>query len=192
MRILDDRLAAGFLGGAAWLTSIVSMAGGGERRNQRRTIAPHEYTFSYANRDIVDCRAIKDFHMDMRGQKTPWLLHDFADDIAQRVLLGTGNGVTAAFQAKITYGTEAPYARAIRHVMPGYQVYVNDVLVTVDSEASGLFTLQAAPANGALVRATFGFWVPVRFTVDRLDIEVVGKEGRIGRIANLGAREVLP
>ena len=193
MRILDDRLAAGFIGGAAWLTSVVDMSGGSERRNQRRTVAPHEYTFSYASRGIEDCRQIKHFNLDMRGQKNPWLLHDFSDDHADHSLIGTGDGAVALFQASITYGVETPYTRIIRHIMPGSLfVYVNGVLSAVLSESGGAITLASPPSNGALVRASFGFFVPVRFTVDRCDIEVLGPMGAQGRIANLGAREVFP
>lgn len=193
MIILDPNIAIGFMGGAEWLTSVVELSSGAERRNQRRAVASHYYQFEYNFRPIADCRAIKDFHMDVRGMKRTWLLRDFADDTVTDQIVGTGDGVVLTFQAVKNYGIETPYQRIIRHIIPGTMVAkVNGIAVTVADEANGAVLLAVAPTSGAVVTFSYQFYVPVRFTVDRIDIEVGRADASgYGRIPALGAREVL-
>ena len=52
-------------------------------------------------------------------------------------------------------------------------VKVDGVVVEHETDPlSGIVTLAEAPAEGAMVTASFEFDVPVRFDVDRLDIEL--------------------
>jgi uncharacterized protein (TIGR02217 family) len=86
-------------------------------------------------------------------------------------VIGTGDGVTAAFQLVKAYGT---YARRILKPVAG------SVLVAVDGapvsagvdETTGIVTLASAPAEGASITAGYRFDCPVRFDTDRLDVNL--------------------
>ncbi|MHB1111015.1 MAG: phage distal tail protein, Rcc01695 family, partial [Devosia sp.] len=91
--------------------------------------------------------------------------------------LGISDGVVTTFQLRKKYGANFdPYWRPITKPVPGsvrVAVDGNEVIggLTVDT-ATGIVTFAAAPADGATVTAGFLFDVPVRFDIDRLDIEL--------------------
>ena len=94
--------------------------------------------------------------------------------------IGTGDGARKVFQLTKAYGTgaEAAVRTIARPVTGTVKVAVAGVALapaafTVDL-ATGLVTLLAAPAAGAAVRAGFEFDTPVRFDIDRLDVQMEG------------------
>ena len=98
-------------------------------------------------------------------------------------LIGLGNGATAAFQLKKTYGVSLnPWARDIKKPVDGSVLIAvagatqtAGTAYTVDLN-TGLVAFLAGhiPAAAAPVTAGFAFDVPVRFDTDKLEINIQG------------------
>ena len=169
-------IALGARGGPERATDIVTLASGREERNSRWARSRRKYNAGYGVKSRADMQALLAFFEERRGRFHSFLWRDgldFSSDGNQ--VIGTGDGVTTAFQLVKKYGADFdPYLRAITKPVAG------SVAVAVDGEAAafsvdeltGVVTLDTAPAPGAVVTAAFLFDVPVRFDTDRLDIEL--------------------
>jgi len=119
--------------------------------------------------------------------------------------IGVGNGSNHVFQLvypggdtarsflrkankPIPTGTTVP--AELRGVVSGHpstttnRIYVNGTPLTEGSgftidPLTGLATLTTAPSNGAIVTATFWYYVNVRFETDNFKIEMDGILGRV-------------
>lgn len=102
-------------------------------------------------------------------------------------LIGTGDGVAAAFQLIKAYASGGQtYTRTVRKPVAGTVVVeVNGASVTPSSinTATGVITLSSPPANGQLVKAGFEFDVPVIFESD--DLAMVLEQAKAGIISSL-------
>lgn len=90
--------------------------------------------------------------------------------------IGTGDGTVKAFRLRKQYGQLAPYWRPITKPEAGtVRVAVNGIETatgwTVDN-LTGILTFTTAPAAGAIIRAGFRFFVPVRFDTDTLAVDL--------------------
>ncbi|HEY9012129.1 MAG TPA: TIGR02217 family protein, partial [Devosia sp.] len=97
------------------------------------------------------------------------------DHAATDQAIGTGDGLAVGFQLTKRYGASFdPYLRPItKPVAETVVVKVDGVVVPATADPlTGIVTLAEPPAGGAAVTASFEFDVPVRFDVDRLDIEL--------------------
>jgi uncharacterized protein (TIGR02217 family) len=86
-------------------------------------------------------------------------------------VIGTGDGAATVFHLVKAYGD---YSRRILKPVAGSVVVAVDgvgVAASVDA-ATGIVTLGAAPAEGAVVTAGYRFDCPVRFDTDRLDVNL--------------------
>src|SRR5690606_10859693 len=112
-------------------------------------------------------------------------------------LIGTGDGATAKFQLRKTYGgAHAPWPREIKKPAEG------SIIVAVDgaSPTAGVdfstsitrgniaFVPARIPPPGAQTTAGFAFDVPVRFDTDRLEVNLQGF--RHGAIPNIPIVEI--
>ena len=88
-------------------------------------------------------------------------------------VLGTGDGVTAAFQLVKLYASGAqswtriiskPVEGSVRAAIDGAETPV------ATDHTTGLITFDTPPAPGAMITAGFAFDCPVRFDTDRLDL----------------------
>jgi uncharacterized protein (TIGR02217 family) len=150
-----------------------------------------QYQFNYPTFPADDARELVAFFHGRRGKQRAFLMKAWDDFEAENEVIGTGDGADTTFQLIKTYDTVNPWTRTIRHVMPGsLSVTVNNVPATVSSEVNGLVTLSSPPANGHIVRATFRFYVAVRFENDDFDIQMPGPQDIHARVSNLVAREV--
>jgi uncharacterized protein (TIGR02217 family) len=89
-----------------------------------------------------------------------------------------GDGVAVAFQLVKRYGADFdPYLRPVtKPVAETVNVFVDGSptdAFTVD-DLTGVVTFDVAPSDGAVLTSTYEFDVPVRFDIDRLDIELTG------------------
>jgi len=178
-------VALGARGGPERATDIVTLASGREERNSRWAQSRRRYNAGYGVKSRADMQAVLAFFEERRGRFHSFLWRDALDHSSNGTEaplptdqeLGTGDGVATMFQLRKKYGANFdPYWRVISKPVAG------SVRVAVDgSEVAGGFTLDtstgivtfaAAPADGAIVTAGFLFDVPVRFDVDRLDIEL--------------------
>lgn len=169
-QIMPEPMSLGFSGGPTFSTNKIRLKSGGERRLKNRDRALWVYQFSYDNQLEATVVALRSFFIERRGDFDPFLLKDWMDFEAEDQLLGLGTaGGLDQFQCRKVYGSTAPYARTIRHLKTGTLVVTVDG-VEVDeedyTEVDGLITLDTPPDEGDEVRASFEFYVLVRFEGD--------------------------
>lgn len=124
-------------------------------------------------------QAVLDFFEERRGRFHSFLWRDGLDHSSNgQQPLGTGDGTRTTFQLIKRYGAEFdPYDRPItKPVVASVSVFVDGtpILDVEVDDLTGRVTFDDAPADGAVLTASFEFEVPVRFDIDRLDIELSG------------------
>jgi len=187
MQSFDDVLYPLALGRDATIspefsTSVSVTASGYERRASQWTDARLRFDVGPGIRSDAELGTLIAFFRARRGAARGFRLADPFDFSSNEMtgaptmfdqLVGVGDGLTATFQLTKRYGDPAdPQVRPISRPRQG------SVVVSVDGAMRSDFTLasggkvvfDAAPAEGAQVRAGFLFDVPVRFAEDRLDI----------------------
>ena len=179
-------VALGARGGPERMTDIVTLASGREERNQRWAQSRRRYNAGYGVKSRGDMHAVLAFFEERRGRFHAFLWRDGLDHssnggdgtpTALDQTIGVGDGSTTVFQLRKTYGASFdPYVRPISKPVDGTtKLAVDGVELTsgfVVDPLTGLVTLTEAPAADAEVTAGFLFDVPVRFDIDRLDIEL--------------------
>jgi uncharacterized protein (TIGR02217 family) len=201
------RLALGTSGGPYRRTDIVSLSNGRESRNRRWQDARRRYDVGSGIRSVGDLYEVLEFFEARAGQLYGFRFRDPVDfqstgpeqaiaESDQRI--GTGDGETRVFQLRKTYqdagGSTArtiakPVAASVIVQVGG--VPVPDTDFSVD-DTTGLVTFapSATPANEAIIRAGFRFDVPVRFDIDRIEIDL--EAFRAGRIPSIPLIEITP
>ena len=172
-------VSLGARGGPERATDIVTLSSGREERNQRWAQSRRRYNAGYGIKSRADMAAVLAFFEERRGRFHAFLWRDGLDHSSNGPQpLGTGDGTTTQFQLIKRYGASFdPYDRAItKPVADSVDVFVNGTpTADFDVDAlSGIVTFDVAPGVGAVLTATFEFDVPVRFDIDRLDIELSG------------------
>ena len=181
---LDISLAS--RGGPERATDVVTLASGREERNSRWAQSRRRYNAGYGVKSRADMAAVLAFFEERRGRFHSFLWRDGLDQSSNGgdgtptptdQVIGAGDGTTTAFQLSKTYGASFdPYIRSITKPVAGsVRVAVDGTELTTGFSVdvlTGLVTLAAAPAAGKVVTAGFLFDVPVRFDIDRLDIEL--------------------
>lgn len=169
-------------------TEIVTLGSGFEQRNTRWAHSRRQYDAGQGVRTIDDLHDIIDFFEERRAQLFGFRWHDRIDCkscapsktvTALDQSLGDGDAQRTDFQLIKTYGKDhAPYERLIQKpIKDTVLVAVNDAPLaqsdfSVDETTGIVSFLNGAPALGASVTAGYEFDVPVRFAVDRLDINL--------------------
>ncbi len=200
---LPARLAFGSTGGVERRTEIVSLGSGFERRSTPWAQGRRRYLIGANLRSLDDMAALTGFFEARRGRLYGFRFRDFADckscapgaavgPLDQ--VLGEGDGTRTAFPLVKRYGEgEAALERRIAKPVEGtVRVAVAGVELpasgfSVDA-ATGVATLDAAPATGAVVTAGFAFDTPVRFDADRIEVTLESFDA--GRMAAVPLIEV--
>lgn len=195
-------VALGARGGPERKTDVVTLAGGGERRNGRWAHSRRRYNAGYGVKSRADMQAVLHFFEERRGRLHGFLWRDGLDHSSGGAVpspmdqaIGTGDGIQTQFQLSKRYGAAFdPYLRPIGKPVAGsVRVAIAGIELasgwTVDV-TSGLVAFAVAPANGAAVTAGFLFDVPVRFDTDRLDVELTSFDG--AEIPSIPLVEILP
>ena len=177
-------VALGARGGPERATDIVTLASGREERNSRWAQSRRRYNAGYGVKSRADMQAVLAFFEERRGRFHAFLWRDGLDHssgaeapTALDQTIGVGDGTTTAFQLIKRYGADFdPYLRPITKPVDGsVKVAVSGVELTSGftvNALTGIVTVTVAPAVDAVVTAGFLFDVPVRFDIDRLDIEL--------------------
>jgi uncharacterized protein (TIGR02217 family) len=168
-------VALGARGGPERATDIVTLASGREERNSRWAHSRRRYNAGYGVKSRADMQAVLAFFEERRGRFHAFLWRDALDHSAVDQGLGTGDGETVAFQLVKKYGASFdPYLRPITKPVAGsVLVKVDGVVADVETDLlTGTVTFEEAPEVGAVLTASFEFDVPVRFDIDRLNIEL--------------------
>ena len=166
------------------------------------------YDAGYGVKSPNDLHAIIEFFEARNGRLHGFRWKDWSDyksvapQSATSMLdqtIGTGNGVTAAFQFVKAYTSGGvTWTRTITKPVGGsVQVSVNGVARTPGAQfnlntATGIVTFTAGniPPNGHVVRAGFEFDVPARFDDDALSVRLL--HANAGDIVSIPVVEVRP
>ena len=177
-------VALGARGGPERATDIVTLRSGREERNSRWAQSRRRYNAGYGVKSRADMQAVLAFFEERRGRFHAFLWRDGLDHssgaetpTAFDQTIGVGDGTTTAFPLTKRYGADFdPYLRPITKPVDGsVKVAVSGVELTSGftvNALTGIVTVAVAPAVDAVVTAGFLFDVPVRFDIDRLDIEL--------------------
>jgi uncharacterized protein (TIGR02217 family) len=162
-------------GGPERATDIVTLSSGREERNSRWMHSRRRYNAAYGIKSRADMQAVLAFFEERRGRFHSFLWRDALDhssDGAQA--LGTGDGVETQYQLTKTYGAAFdPYLRPITQpVAESVRVFVDGDKTDAFTLDTGMVTFDVAPEGGAVLTAEFEFDVPVRFDIDRLDVQL--------------------
>ncbi|MFW2850558.1 DUF2460 domain-containing protein [Sphingomonas sp. TX0543] len=149
-------------------TTIVTSAGGSETRNVAWEQARTRYDVGPGVRSEADIRVLLDFFRARGGSARGFRLRDPFDAAAGDEAIGTGDGVTRRFALVKHYG--ATVRRITRPVAGSVSVRVGGVATAAFALEGGDIVLDAAPAEGVAITASFAFDVPVRFAEDRLSV----------------------
>ena len=159
----DAEVAPGFS------TAIVTSAGGRETRNASWAEARTTYDVGPGVQSEDDIQTLLAFFRARMGPARGFRLRDPFDSVATAEAIGTGDGVSRRFALTKLYGDQP--RRITRPVAGSIAVSVGGVETQgFTLEPGGWVTLDAAPASGAAVTASFAFDVPVRFAEDRLSV----------------------
>jgi uncharacterized protein (TIGR02217 family) len=179
-------ISLGSTGGPERRTDVVEFGSGHEERNIRWADSRRSYQAGYGIKTVDQLYAVLEFFEERRGRGYGFRWLDGADYRSRRPrdpveatdqLIGTGDGEQTAFQLAKVYGAaHAPWTRTITKPVSG------TVLVALDGiqqgagwsvdETTGVVTFDVAPGSGVAVSAGFEFDVPVRFDVDRIEVNL--------------------
>jgi uncharacterized protein (TIGR02217 family) len=181
-------LSFGSVGGPERRTEIVTLTNGFEERNSPWVHSRRHYDAGVGLRSLDDVERLIAFFEARAGQLHGFRWKDWADykscPASQAVdyedqLIGTGDGMTTAFQLRKTYSSGGvDYVRPITKPVLGtvkvglqgdHQAEAEHFVVDT---ATGVVMFTEAPAEGARITAGFEFDVPVRFDTDRIQVSV--------------------
>ena len=181
-------LSFGSVGGPERRTDVVTLANGFEERNTPWAHSRRRYDAGLGLRALEDIETLIAFFEARQGQVYGFRWKDWSDyksatataDISFRdQVIGTGDGITSAFQLVKRYTSgDHSYARPITKPVAGtVRVGLNqdELREGVDYQldpARGVVQFVFAPEVGTEVVAGFEFDVPVRFDTDRIQTSV--------------------
>jgi uncharacterized protein (TIGR02217 family) len=186
----------------------VTLASGREVRNSRWADSRRRYDAGLGIRTLDALAAVVAFFEERRGRLYGFRWRDRLDwkscppsqtPAATDQALGTGDGVTAAFQLCKHYGTGTTrYRRPITKPLPGEVLIAVDGVVAeqpghvVCDPTTGLVTFAAGhvPGPGTAITAGFLFDVPVRFDIDAIEVDLSAFEA--GEIPKIPIVEIMP
>ena len=193
--------ALGASGGPERRVDIITLGSGREARNTPWAHGRRRYDIGGAVRTLDELHELIAFFEARRGKLHGFRFRDPFDFkscapsgavAATDQVIGEGDGEEAVFQLVKRYGE---YVRPISKLVTG------SVRVAVDGDeigasafevdlATGVITLEVAPAEGAAITAGFSFDTPVRFDIDRLDLSLDGFGA--GRALAVPLIEIIP
>jgi uncharacterized protein (TIGR02217 family) len=184
-------LALGFgsSGGPECATDVARLASGAESRNARWAGSRRRWDVGGAAVKADVAHELVAFFEARRGRMHGFRFRDPVDwkscppsqaIAATDQALGVGDGARAEFQLVKRYASGGVFRdRIITKPVEDTVLVAVDGVVTTAFEvdwATGVVTIDAAPAGGAVLTAGFEFDVAVRFDADRLDMTLVGHD----------------
>ncbi len=183
--LLPLPFALGASGGPERRVDIVALGSGREVRNTPWAHGRRRYDIGGAVRTLDELHALIAFFEARRGKLYGFRFRDPFDwksgapssaISATDQVVGEGDGERTSFQLVKAYGdyTRAitkPVSDSVRSALDGSEL-PSDAF-EVDG-ASGIVTFDEPPADGAVISAGYLFDTPVRFDIDRLDLQLDG------------------
>ena len=168
----------------AYMTDVIVGRNGQEVRNAIWQDPLLRFNAAFSIKTYADVQSLVTFFHAMRGREQAFLVKDWADfeitDWTQSS--DTANGTRTTFQLVKRYtqtigNTSSTYVRTIRNPkINSVTAQVNGSPATISSVSlsTGVVTLQSAPTNGQSVTFKCSeFYVPVRFDIDELPVEML-------------------
>lgn len=184
-------LALAASGGPERRVEIVPLAGGGEARNAVSAGSRRRWEIGSTVTRLDALQELIAFFEARGGRLHGFRFRDRMDDRSGVAgteaspidqVIGAGDGETVSFALVKAYGDWQrriwkPVAGSVRVAVDGLEVSASD------DPATGIVTLAEPPVEGAVVTAGYLFDCPVRFDLDRLDVnlEAFGA-GRVIRV----------
>ena len=177
-----ERIALGATGGPLLSTSVITTAGGHERRNQNWSASRGRWNVGSGLKTRDDLATLIAFFRARRGRAFAFRFKDWSDFATPRQEIGTTDGTTATFQIVRTYtsGTAAQVRTIQLPVAGTVRCWVGGVERTEGGGATqfqvntvtGVITLGSSPRSpaGQPVEAQCEFDVPARFDTDELGL----------------------
>lgn len=184
--LLPLKFALGASGGPERRVDIVALGSGRESRNTPWAHGRRRYDIGGAVRTLDELHTLIGFFEARQGRLHGFRFRDPFDSKScapsqtiaptdQQIALGDEE--TVAFPLIKTYGAgDDAYARPIRKPIAGVRLALDgeEIFDFALDSATGIVTLEEAPAEGAVLSAGFQFDTPVRFDIDRLDLSLDG------------------
>ncbi len=198
------RVALGVSGGPVRRTEITNLSNGREQRNGRWRNSRRSYDAGSGIKSVADLYEVLAFFEARGGQLYGFRFRDPVDFKSCGPLvvvsptdqvIGLGDGVRKTFQLVKTYADAGGgFERMIAKPVLGSVIVAVDGVVLAEGwsvdAATGVLTFAAPPGAGAVVTAGYEFDVPVRFDIDRIDVNLSGFDA--GRIPTIPLKEILP
>lgn len=176
---LNVDVERGAKGGPRFNTTVIGFGSGFEQRNQEWEFARGEWDLSYGVQTKDDYSTLIEFFVARRGRAHGFRFKDWSDfEALTPQQLGVGDDAETDFQlVKLYTDVASTYTRNItRPVTITVQVFIDDVLQTLTTdytiEPLGIIRFLTAPAGAEVVTATFEFDLPVRFDIDKMDVQL--------------------
>lgn len=181
-----DSVSYGSRGGPKYNTQVQTYYSGAEKRNAGWEFPRYSYNAAMGVKTMEDLDEVLEFFHVAMGRAYGFRYKDWLDHkscgsnqtpLFSDQIIGTGTGSQTTFQLIKAYvvGPLQKTRRISKPVAGSVLVGVDGVQLlsgwTVDT-ATGIVTLDVAPALGVPVTAGFEFDVPVRFENDDLSIEI--------------------
>lgn len=178
----------GWAGSPKFMTDISVGKSGNEVRNRVWQDPLWIFNASFGIRDRADVETLLNFFIAVGGKEQSFLVKDYQDfsiPAWTSMSPATGTGALTVFQIvkPYTYSGLGTYNRVIKKPkqlegVGGVRVQVNGSEIAASafsfSETTGIVTIPAAPTSGHTVKISCDeFYVPVRFDVDEIPIDMI-------------------
>ena len=189
---LPEDIERGTTGGPGFRTTVISMVGGGERRNQEWEFTRSKFNIGYGIRKRDDMEEVYSFFHERRGRLRGFRFKNWLDFQVVAGPVGSIAGQANKRQLVRVYGSgDTAYIRSVTRPVPGsVKLFVNNVATNAFTLGPmGVVTFTGGdPGNN--VAASFEFDTPVRFDTDDLNVQLnTFKEGTFPSIQLIELQE---
>jgi uncharacterized protein (TIGR02217 family) len=181
----------------AWLTDITDLGNGWDQRLGRWDDQVLEFNAVHGIRSLADLRALYLFHRLRKGRLFGFLVRDlldyqfvFGSDTTIQAFATTVSGDLTYQVSKVYSDAQNTDVRPIKKIEKGHFILYKDASLLVEGThyiftngyegagggvctVDGEITLASNPGDGAILSCGGRFFVPVRFTEDKLPADEI-------------------
>jgi uncharacterized protein (TIGR02217 family) len=188
---LPEDIERGAVGGPGFRTTVITLVGGGERRNQEYEQPRGVYNIGYGIQKRAQMERIYAFFHARRGRARAFRFRDWIDFKTEGSPVGLVAGQPNQRQLIRVYADEiVPFVRVITHpVAATVEMYVG-LVKTNDWTLlpNGIVQFNSDP--GPDVLASFEFDIPVRFDLDDMSVRL--NSFQEGSFPSISISEIIP
>lgn len=168
-------ISFGSAGGPGFLTDIIVLDSGREKRVQRWSQSRGRWNVGYGIKTIAQLQTVLTFFNARCGRAYGWRFKDWLNYQGTAEVIGTGDDNEDTFQlVKLYTSGSDTYSKDITKPVSGTtQIFFDEVEQesgwSVDT-TTGIVTFSSPPGAGVEITATFEFDTPARFDIDTLAI----------------------